>query len=91
MERLYEFSARTNGARMMLVRLYEQGYLYAPKDLHSLGKRDGAVYLKAIYDWLIEDLAHIDSFLKGCDIGFYGFEKDKKGKLIRCRAKEINN
>lgn len=82
---LWLYTQRMQGARQMLVRLYEYGMLnlagFLPK---SKGRK---VYEAALYEWLTSDLRNIDAFLKGEEYVFFGFEKDTKGKLTKCQVR----
>ena len=83
------YTHRMQGARQMLVRLQEMGKLnLAPFITKSKGKK---VYEEALYKWLISDLLHIEAFLNGEEYVFCDFEKDAKGKLVKCRVELKGN
>ena len=42
--------------------------------------------MKAIYDWLMEDLAHIEQYLSGEQLYFTDHKRDTKGKLLSCKV-----
>ena len=83
-ERLFPWSERMQGARLMLYRLNEDGCLNLSP---GISKKDGGpIYHKAIYDLLMDDLTNIDRYLIRDDIFFTDHQNDDKGKLISCRA-----
>ena len=44
------------------------------------------VYSNAIYEACLQDVQELEQWLSGCKNGyFYDHERDKKGKLIRCK------
>ena len=83
MENLHEWSERMQGAREMLVKLYEYENM-----ILSLGvkRSEDRVYTKAIVNLLISDLRNIQEYLLGTNIGFRNHVRDKKGKLVSCEA-----
>lgn len=76
------------GARDMLLRLRGRGFCEEPHNGDLIFKKgEYRIYVKAILDLLQSDKLNIDRFLTGeYDIGFTDHERDKKGKLIKCRA-----
>ncbi len=84
---LIPHSIYIDGARDMLLRLRDYLLLEEP---HVNGKvtADGKIYNKAIFDLLLSSKDNTDMFLtQGYDeIRFTDHERDKKGKLIKCRA-----
>lgn len=55
---------------------------------NSMGAKDGAVYDKAILDFLLSDRQNVKRYLEGVDsILFYDHVNDKKGKLVSVKAK----
>ena len=88
MIRLHEWSLYMEGAMMMLHRLRDN-YLCdesKPKG-YSKGK-DHLLYQKAILDLIMDSKDNIDRFLNHDydEIRFTDHERDKKGKLVKCRA-----
>ena len=82
-ENLHEWSERMQGAREMLVRLYEDDKMILPLGVKHSEHR---VYTKAIVNLLISDLRYVQEYLLGTNIGFRNHVRDKKGKLISCEA-----
>lgn len=82
-ENLHEWSERMQGAREMLIKLYEYDKMILP-----LGVKlsEDMVYTKAIVNLLISDLRNVQEYLIGTNIGFRNHVRDKKGKLISCEA-----
>ena len=82
-ENLHEWSERMQGAREMLIKLYEDDKMILP-----LGVKlsEDIVYTKAIVNLLISDLRNIQEYLLGTNIGFRNHIRDKKGKLMSCEA-----
>ena len=82
-ENLHEWSNRMQGAREMLIKLYEDDKMILPLGVkHSEDK----VYTKAIVTLLASDLRYIQEYLLGTNIGFRNHVRDKKGKLMSCEA-----
>ena len=82
-ENLHEWSERMQGAREMLVKLYEDDKMILPLGVkHS----EDRAYTKAIVNLLISDLRYVQEYLIGTNIGFRNHVRDKKGKLISCEA-----
>ena len=82
-ENLHEWSNRMQGAREMLIKLYEDDEMILPLGLKHSEHR---VYTKAIVNLLISDLRNVQEYLLGTNIGFRNHVRDKKGKLISCEA-----
>lgn len=82
---LYPWADRMQGARQMLVCLNDNWGLNLC--VGTSKSKGGAIYHKAIYDWLVEDLGHIDAFLAGIPLRFYDHQLNSKGKLINCSVK----
>ena len=82
-ENLYEWSNRMQGAREMLIKLYEDDKMILPL---GLKRSEDRVYTKAIVNLLISDLINVQEYLLGTNIGFRNHVRDKKGKLISCEA-----
>ena len=82
-ENLHEWSNRMQGAREMLIKLYEDDKMILPLGVkHSEHK----VYTKAIVNLLASDLRNVQEYLIGTNIGFRNHVRDKKGKLVSCEA-----
>lgn len=82
-ENLHEWSNRMQGAREMLIRLYEDDKMILPL---GLKRSEDMVYTKAIVNLLISDLRNVQEYLIGTNIGFGNHVRDKKGKLVSCEA-----
>ena len=82
-ENLHEWSERMQGAREMLIKLYENDNMILPIGVKRSGDR---VYTKAIVNLLAIDLRNIQEYFLGTNIGFRNHVRDKKGKLISCEA-----
>lgn len=73
------------GAREMLLRLREHGLCNEPHDFKT--SKDDAVINKAILDLILSSKENVDRFLmEQYEIRFTDHERDKKGKLVKCRA-----
>ena len=82
-ENLHEWSERMQGAREMLVKLYEYDKMILPL---GVKRSEDMVYTKAIVNLLISDLTNVQEYLLGTNIGFRNHIRDKKGKLMSCEA-----
>lgn len=82
-ENLHEWSNRMQGAREMLIKLYENDKMILPL---GLKRSEDMVYTKAIVSLLASDLMNIQEYLLGTNIGFRNHVRDKKGKLVSCEA-----
>ena len=83
MENLHEWSNRMQGAREMLVKLYEDDKMILPL---GVKRSEDIVYTKAIVNLLAIDLRNVQEYLLGTNIGFRNHVRDKKGKLVSCEA-----
>ena len=83
MENLHEWSNRMQGAREMLIKLYEDDKMILPL---GAKRSENMVYTKAIVSLLSSDLKNIQEYLLGTNIGFRNHIRDKKGKLVSCEA-----
>ena len=83
MENLHEWSNRMQGAREMLIKLYEDDKMILPL---GVKRSEDIVYTKAIVDLLAIDLRNVQEYLLGTNIGFRNHVRDKKGKLVSCEA-----
>ena len=82
-ENLHEWSNRMQGAREMLIKLYEDDKMILPV---GVKRSEDMVYTKAIVNLLISDLRNVQEYLLGTNIGFRNHVRDKKGKLVSCEA-----
>ena len=82
-ENLHEWSERMQGAREMLIKLYEDDKMILPL---GVKRSEDIVYTKAIVTLLASDLKNIQEYLLGTNIGFRNHIRDKKGKLVSCEA-----
>ena len=82
-ENLHEWSNRMQGAREMLIKLYEENMMIMPV---RVKRSEDRVYTKAIVNLLASDFRNIQEYLLGTNIGFRNHVNDKKGKLISCEA-----
>ena len=83
MENLHEWSNRMQGAREMLIKLYEDDKMILPL---GMKRSEDIVYTKAIVNLLAIDLRNVQEYLLGTNIGFRNHVRDKKGKLVSCEA-----
>ena len=82
-ENLHEWSERMQGAREMLIKLYENDNMILPI---GVKRSEDRVYTKAIVNLLAIDLRNIQEYFLGTNIGFRNHVRDKKGKLLSCEA-----
>ena len=82
-ENLHEWSNRMQGAREMLIKLYEDDKMILPL---GVKRSEEMVYTKAIVSLLASDLKNVQEYLLGTNIGFRNHVRDEKGKLISCEA-----
>lgn len=82
-ENLHEWSNRMQGAREMLIKLYEDDNMILPL---GVKRSEDRVYTKAIVNLLASDLKNVQEYLLGTNIGFRNHVRDKKGKLVSCEA-----
>lgn len=82
-ENLHEWSNRMQGAREMLIKLYEEDKMILPL---GVKRSEDVVYTKAIVNLLAIDLRNVQEYLLGTNIGFKNHVRDKKGKLMSCEA-----
>ena len=74
-ENLHEWSNRMQGAREMLIKLYEDDKMILPL---CVKRSEDRVYTKAIVNMLASDLKNIQEYLLGTNIGFRNHIRDKK-------------
>lgn len=73
------------GAREMLLRLRQHGLCNEPHDFKTT--KEDAVAHKATLDLIMSSKENVDRFLmEEYEIRLTDHEKDKKGKLVKCRA-----
>lgn len=82
-ENLHEWSNRMQGAREMLIKLYEDYNMILPL---GVKRSEDMVYTKAIVNLLISDLKNVHEYLLGTNICFRNHVRDKKGKFVSCEA-----
>ena len=82
-ENLHEWSERMQGAREMLIKLYEDDKIILPL---GLKRAEDNVYTRAIVTLIMSDLRNVQEYLLGTNIGFRNHVRDKKGKLVSCEA-----
>ena len=82
-ENLHEWSNRMQGAREMLIKLYEDDKMILPL---GLKRAEDNVYTRAIVTLIMSDLRNVQEYLLGTNIGFRNHVRDKKGKLVSCEA-----
>ena len=82
-ENLHEWSERMQGAREMLIKLYEDDKMILPL---GVKRSEDIVYTKAIVNLLAIDLRNVQEYFLGTNFGFRNHVRDKKGKLISCEA-----
>ena len=82
-ENLHIWSNRMQGAREMLIKLYEENMMIMPV---RVKRSEDRVYTKAIVNLLTSDLKNVHEYFIGTNIGFRNHVRDKKGKLISCEA-----
>ena len=82
-ENLHEWSERMQGAREMLIKLYEDDNMILPL---GVKRSENRVYTKALVYLLASDLRYVQEYLLGTNIGFRNHIRDKKGKLVSCEA-----
>lgn len=82
-ENLHEWSERMQGAREMLVKLYEYDKMILPL---GAKRSEDRVYTNAIVSLLASDLRNVQEYFLGTNIGFRNHVRDKKGKLTSCEA-----
>ncbi len=88
MRRLPIWSWYIDGARTMLLRLRDYHLCDEAKPKSYPKDKDEKIYNKAILDLIIDSKDNVDRFLSQDydEIRFTDLERDKKGKLIKCRA-----
>ena len=82
-ENLHEWSNRMQGAREMLIKLYEDDKMILPL---GVKRSEDRVYTKAIVNLLSSELKNVHEYFLGTNICFRNHVRNKKGKLISCEA-----
>lgn len=86
LRKLNDWAWYIKGARDMLVKLRDC-FLCEEPHPESTAKAERKIYNKAILDLIVKSKANIDYFLmEKYGISFTDHERDKKGKLVKCRA-----
>lgn len=83
-ENIHDFDLRMQGAMQMLEAIERHAYRLA-LDAPDNKRCKGNIYHEAILR-LIKDRSQTEYFLEGLAIGYRNFEKDAKGKYVRCEA-----
>lgn len=79
-----KFNNRAKGARDLLLRLRDSGISFSFNgDLFP--KKDEKVYSDAMFASLLGDKNVMESYLNGEEFVFSEHERDKKGKLFKCK------
>ena len=86
-ENIHIWSNRMQGAREMLIKLYEDDKMILPI---GVKRSEDRVYTKAIVNLLAIDLRNIQEYFLGTNIGFRNHVRDRKCKLISCEAYFVN-
>lgn len=82
------YGAYLKGVKTTINALREYGLLDIPKPEGWNKDKDDKIYNKAMIDLIMQDSVSMDRFLAHDydDIRFTDHERDKKGKLVKCRA-----
>ena len=88
LSKLRDWAVYTAGARMMLLKLRQHLLCDEPHpNLQYKRKAEDKVYNKAILDLILSSKDNVYRFLmEGYEIRFTDHERNKKGKLVKCRA-----
>lgn len=88
LRRLPIWSWYMKGARDMLLRLRDHHLCDEPKPKNWGKSKDERIYNKAVLDFILYNQDATDRFLSQDydEIRFTDYERDKKGKLVKCRA-----
>lgn len=89
MRRLWPWACEMQGAKKMLNILYTRWKVDFHPDISKKNGKD--VYNKALYDWLMDDLAHIEAFMAEEPIYYTDHRRDDKGKLVSVRVELRDN
>lgn len=85
LRKLNDWAWYIKGARDMLVMLRKHCLCDEPH--YESTRAQDKIYNKAILDLIVKSKANIDYFLmEKYGISFTDHERDKKGKLVKCRA-----
>lgn len=83
---LHDESLYISGARQMLLTLLDNYKIVAK----TKGDKDDAIYTKAEIDLILSSMDSTKEFIYGgsrSGIHYYDHKRDKKGKLVSCKAK----
>lgn len=88
LSKLRDWAVYIAGARMMLLKLRQHLLCDEPHlNLQYKQKAEDKVYNKAILDLILSSKDNVYRFLmEGYEIRFTDLERNKKGKLVKCRA-----
>lgn len=78
---LHDTALWLQGARAMLRQAYADGFMFGEKG------QDAGVYAKALFDLLMSDEKAVYQYSGNGGFSYYDHERDKKGKLTRCKCK----
>lgn len=78
------FDDRAKGARELLLRLKDSGISFS-FNVDLCPKKDEKVYSDAMFNALLGDKNAMVSYLAGEEFVFSEHERDKKGKLFKCK------
>lgn len=84
---IHWYGAYLLGARTMLLKLRDNELCKEPNK-EAIRDKDEKIYSKAILDLLMSDTLNTETFLSHNydEIRFTDHERNKKGKLLKCRA-----
>lgn len=87
---LRDASCTLRGAKNVLMNLHDMGVLF----LDGMKGKDAKVYNQAAYELLMTDEVALCEWLAMPNTPtptweYYDHERDKKGKLVRCKARRI--
>lgn len=85
-ENLMQWSERMSGARLLLLRLKENGVRFA----YGAFPKDSKVYTDAEISLAIANHDNMNKYLDDVPILFFDHVRDKNGKLISVKAKLEN-
>lgn len=87
---LHDASCTLRGAKNVLMNLHDMGVLF----LDGMKGKDAKVYNQAAYELLMTDEVALWEWLANPNTNtptweYYDHERDKKGKLVKCKARRI--
>ena len=88
LRKLHDWACYCQGARTMLLRLRECFLCDEPHpNVQYRRSKEDKIYNKALLDLILSSKGNVSRFLSGdYEIRYTDHERDKKGKLIKCRA-----